>query len=246
MGDLARPTSRTKALPENAAILGRYIAGVKKASAAEMVDLVAHRMGGLIARYYIARLMPSRDVVQLAMLGPPHGGSDCSGRASALGFLGPASLELRPAYLRQIFNPTVIRRNGVPFYMLAGDPIVDGFKAPCSGVPSDLVVGLNSASAIPGTVSRLPVLHTDMTKSDDVFSKFVSPALQKRAGEFPDENDPQVEADSSIPAQFTQVFKGRVEAGGTTEVEVNLDQVAIASFARFDPSRFVGCDRSGC
>ena len=80
-GDLARPTSRTKTLPENAAILGRYIAGVKKASAAEMVDLVAHSMGGLIARYYIARLMPSRDVAQLVMLGPPHGGSDCSGLA---------------------------------------------------------------------------------------------------------------------------------------------------------------------
>ena len=121
--------------------------------------------------------------------------------------------------------------------MLAGDPIVEGFKAPCSGVPSDMIVGLNSASAIPGTVSKLPVLHTDMTKSDEVFRKFVFPHLQKRAGEFPDENDPQVEAESSIPAQFTQVFKGRVEAGGTTEVDVNLDQVAIASFALFDPSR---------
>jgi pimeloyl-ACP methyl ester carboxylesterase len=236
-GDLARPTTPTKTLPENAASLGRYIAGVKRSTGAEMVDLVAHSMGGLIARYYIARLMPIRDVAQLLMLGPPHGGSDCSGLASALGFLGPASLELRPAYLRRIFNPTVTHRNGVPFYMLAGDPIVEGFKAPCSGVPSDSVVGLDSASAIPGRMTKLPVLHTDMTRSEAVFRKFVLPHLQQRAGEFPRENDPEVAADASVPTQFTQVFKGRVEAGGTTDVDVNLDQVAIASFALFDSSR---------
>jgi hypothetical protein len=207
-----------------------------------MVDVVAHSMGGLVARYYVARLMKERDVAQLLMLGSPHGGSDCSALASALGILAPAALELRPAYLRQIFNRTVTRRQGVPFHLLAGDPIVDGFKAPCSGVPSDMVVAVDSVSAVPGKVSRLPVLHTDMTGSEEVFRKFVAPHLRRQAGEFLQDDDSTVHADSlrtdsTAAAQFTQVFKGHVAAGGTTEVDVNLDQVTVASFALFDPTR---------
>jgi len=234
-GDITRPTSATKTLPENAAALARYLAGVKKATGAEMVDLVAHSMGGLVSRYYIARLMPSRDVAQLIMLGSPHGGSECSGLAAALGVLGPASLELRPAFVRQIFNRSVTRRNGVPFHMLAGDPIAEGFKAPCSDVPSDGVVSVGSVSAIPGSVGHLPVLHTDMTRSAEVFSKFVLPQLQRRA--FASERDPQPLAEPGAAAQYTQVFTGHVDAGGTAELEVHLDQVTIASFALFDPSR---------
>lgn len=238
-GDITRPTRPTKTLPENAAALARYIAGVKQATGAQMVDMVAHSMGGLVARYYVARLMPRRDVAQLLMLGSPHGGSECSGLAAALGVLGPASLELRPAFVRQIFNRSVTRRNGVPFHMLAGDPIAEGFKAPCTGVPSDSVVSMASASAIPGRVSQLPVLHTEMTRSKEVFTRFVLPLLQQhRADAFAaSEGDAQPGAQEGEQAQFTQVFTGRVDAGGSTEIEVNLDQVAIASFALFDPSR---------
>ena len=43
-----------------------------------------------------------------------------------------------------------------------------------------------------------------------------------------------------VPAQFTQVASGRVPPGGSVEIEVNLDEVAIASFALFDPSRSLG------
>lgn len=73
-GDTSRPIGRTNTIAENAAILGHYIANVKAATKAEMVDIVAHSMGGIISRYYIDRLMPQRDVAQLVMLGSPHGG----------------------------------------------------------------------------------------------------------------------------------------------------------------------------
>ncbi len=236
-GDTSKPIGRTNTLAENAAILGRYIAGVKTATKAEMVDIVAHSMGGLISRYYIDRLMPQRDVAQLVMLGSPHGGSDCSGLPSALGFYAPASLELRPAYLREVFNKQITHRRGVPFFMLAGNPIVESFKAPCTGVPSDVVVARESAAAITGPIVELSVLHTDMTKSEEVFQKFVRGHLQKQVGEFANESDPPSATNSTEPVQFTQVFKGRVNAGGTKDLNVNLDQVAVASFALFDPSR---------
>lgn len=236
-GDTAKPTMRTNTLAENAAVLGRYLAGVKSQTKAEMVDLVAHSMGGLISRFYIDRLMKERDVAQLIMLGSPHGGSDCSGLPSALGFYAPASLELRPAYLREVFNKQITHRRGVPFFMLAGIPILESFKAPCTGVPSDIVVAKESASSITGPIVEMPVLHTDMTKSEDVFQKFVRGHLQKQTGEFPSEGDPPSATNSVEPVQFTQVFKGRVNAGGTKELNVQLDQVAVASFALFDPSR---------
>lgn len=236
-GDTSRPIGRTNTIAENAAILGHYIANVKAATKAEMVDIVAHSMGGIISRYYIDRLMPQRDVAQLVMLGSPHGGSECSGLPSSLGFYAPASLELRAAYLREVFNKQITHRRGVPFFMLAGNPILESFKAPCTAVPSDVVVAKESASAIAGSIVDLPVLHTDMTTSEEVFEKYVRGHLQKQSGEFPDDKDPPSATNSVEPVQFTQVFKGRVNAGGMKELTVNLDQVAVASFALFDPSR---------
>ena len=236
-GALARLRSATKTLPENAAALQRYIEGVKRRTGAQQVDLVAHSMGGLVARYYVARLMRERDVAQLLTLGSPHGGSECSGLASALGVLTPAALELRPAFVRRIFNRGVTRRQGVPFHMLAGDPIADGFRAPCSGVPSDSVVSVDSASAIPGGVQRLPVLHTDMTASAEVFQRFVLPLLRHGAGQAEEDAHRVPDDAGDAAAQFTQVVGGRVEAGTTVEIEVQLDEVAVAGFALFDPSR---------
>jgi pimeloyl-ACP methyl ester carboxylesterase len=248
-GALARLRSATKTLPENAAALQRYIEGVKRRTGAQRVDLVAHSMGGLVARYYIARLMRERDVAQLLMLGSPHGGSECSGLATTLGVLEPAALELRPAFVRDIFNRGVTRRRGVPFHMLAGDPIVEGFRAPCSGVPSDSVVAVDSAAAIPGSVLRLPVLHTDMTASAEVFERFVLPQLRRGAAQAepddggtgtgigPDGAAPQAPQAADMAAQFTQVVSGHVDAGSRVEIEVQLDDVAVAGFALFDPSR---------
>jgi pimeloyl-ACP methyl ester carboxylesterase len=236
-GDITRPTATTKTLAENAAALGRYIDGVRGATGAEMVDLVAHSMGGLISRYYISELMRDRDVGQLLMLGSPHGGSECSALPVALGLFGPAALELRPTFLRQIFNRTVTRRHGVPFHMLAGDPIVESFKAPCTGVPSDSVVGIQSVSAIPGTVERLPVLHTDMTGSPAVFETFVLPHLQRGIDSLGAVDDPLLVREVPEPTQFTKVITGRVEPGSRVDVVVDLDRVAIASFALFDTAR---------
>ena len=57
MGDWVTPTARTNTIAENAAILGHYIDGVRARTGAEYVDIVAHSMGGLVARYYIDHLM---------------------------------------------------------------------------------------------------------------------------------------------------------------------------------------------
>jgi pimeloyl-ACP methyl ester carboxylesterase len=236
-GDPAQPLKQTKTIAQNAEELARYIAGVKRATGAPMVDLVAHSMGGLISRYYIDRLMGDRDVAQLIMLGSPHGGTNCASLPASLGFYMPATLELRPAYLAEVFNRQITRRHNVPFYMLAGNPIMESFKAPCTATPSDLVVGRPSVAAVAAPISEAPLLHTDMTGSEGIFKVFVAPRLQRRTGEFPSEADPPLPATVSSPEQFTKVFTGHVDAGGSRDVVINLDKLSVASFALYDTTR---------
>jgi pimeloyl-ACP methyl ester carboxylesterase len=236
-GDPSQPLKQTKTIAQNAEELARYIAGVKRATGAQTVDLVAHSMGGLISRYYIDRLMGNRDVAQLIMLGSPHGGTNCASLPASLGFYLPATLELRPAYLAEVFNRQITRRHSVPFHLLAGNPIVESFKSPCTATPSDLVVGRPSVAAVAAPISEAPLLHTDMTGSERVFKDFVAPRLQRQAGEFTVEPDSQPPASTSAPEQFTKVFTGHVDAGGSREVVVNLDKLLVASFALYDTTR---------
>ena len=235
LGTPLRPRQRTDTLAENAEALARYISLLKEVTGAQMVDLVAHSMGGLVARVYIARLMAERDVAQLIMIGTPNGGSPCARLPAALGFHLPAALELRPAYVRDVLNPQLGERRGVPFATLAGTPIADAFRSPCTGRPTDLVVSRSSAGSI-GAVEELPVLHTEQTSSDAVFAEFVAPLLTRPANTFvpePDEFIPVPEAESP---QVTQVFTGSLLPGETRDLTVHLDAVAVASFALYDPT----------
>jgi pimeloyl-ACP methyl ester carboxylesterase len=236
-GSITDPTGKTNTIAQNAEILGRYISNVKKLTSAQQVDIVGHSMGGLIARYYIDRLMTERDVAQLIMLGTPQNGSDCANLPAALNLYLPASLEIRPSYIRNVFNSQITRRRGVQFYALAGTPILEAFKSPCTDVPSDIAVSLDSARGISLPLTTLPLLHTDLNASKQVFETFVRPLLQKPAGEFRAEPDPAPVAEQQEALQFTRIFTGHVDAGGSQEVTINIDQVTVASFALYDPTR---------
>jgi pimeloyl-ACP methyl ester carboxylesterase len=237
-GRLDAPAQPTNTIAQNAAILGQYIANVKQLTGAQQVDLVAHSMGGLITRYYIDRVMASRDVAQLIMLGSPMAGTDCADLPAGLGLYLPASLEIRPSYVSDIFNRQITHRHGVPFHALAGVPILEAFKSPCTGVPTDLAVSLNSVTAIPLPATQLPVLHMDLNTSQQVFDDYVRPLLQTQTGGFTEEPDPPQEGPPAEPLQFTRLFSGHVAAGGSQEVTIPIDPgISVASFALYDPTR---------
>ncbi len=179
-GNLLEPTQATNTIADNAAIVGRYIEQVKAETGASYVDLVAHSMGGLISRYYIAREMEERDVAQLIMLGSPQQGTGCANLPASLDFHLPATLELRPSYVRDIFNLQITERYGVPFYVLAGTPILSAVQSPCSDIPSDIVISRSSAGGIPAHVSEMPVLHTDLTTSELVYTDFCYHCFKSR------------------------------------------------------------------
>jgi pimeloyl-ACP methyl ester carboxylesterase len=235
-GDPSQPLKQTNTIAQNAEELARYIAGVKRVTGAQTVDIVAHSMGELISRYYIDRLMGDRDVAQLIMMGSSHGGTSWASLPASLGFYLPATLELRPAYLSEVFNHQTTRRHGVPFHLLAGNPINESFKAPCAATPSDLVMNRPSA-AVAAPISGSSARGADITGSERIFKDFVAPRLQRQVGEFSAEPAPAPTALNATPEQFTKVFTGHVNAGGSGEAVINLDKLSIASFAIYDATR---------
>ncbi|MDQ2807999.1 MAG: S-layer homology domain-containing protein [Chloroflexota bacterium] len=132
MGDPDHPvTHLTKTITENSQILDAYIEAVRTRENAWRVDLVAHSMGGLVARKYIQSNMPSHPeldtrptVTHLVMLGTPNEGTPCADLAVVAGLFAPfkpASFELS-TFSMLLFNIIVTNSNGVAFSILAGTP----------------------------------------------------------------------------------------------------------------------------
>lgn len=239
-GDMLKPTERTNTIGQNAEILSQYIAGVKQKTGAEMVDLVVHSMGGMISRYYIDRVMQGRDVAQLIMLGSPMGGSDCAVLPAALGFYLPASIEIRESYMRGVFNQQITHRYGIEFYDLGGTAINEAFKSPCTAVPNDTVVGFASINAIALQSSQLAVIHSDLTLSDKAFQDFVKPLLQRTTDTFLSQPDPALPSQTESPLDFTRVYTGHVDSGGSTDLTINIEPgLIVASFALYDATRSI-------
>ena len=237
-GRIDQPAGRTNTIAENAAVLREYIQEVLEVTGAQKVDLLAHSMGGLISRYYVDRLMED-EVAQLIMLGSPMAGTECANLPAALNFYLPAALEIQPLYVTGIFNSQITHRKGLAFHALAGVPIQDAIQSPCSPVPTDLAVSLESVGAIPLNLSQMPVLHTELNLSEEVFGEFVLPLLQTPAGDFPVRlPDPQPAGAPTRPLQFSRVFTGHIQPGEQQEVVINIEAgISLASFALYDSSR---------
>ena len=245
-GSLSDPAARTNSIAENAAILGEYIANVQRVTGAEQVDLLVHSMGGMISRYYLDRVMAADNVAQLIILGTPMAGSACANLPAALGLLLPATLEIQPAYMVNVFNQQIVHRRGVPFHALAGTKLLDAVQSPCTPVPSDLVVTVDSVKAIPMPVQEIDLLHMDLNTSSRVFDEFVKPLLQIPPGAFELAEDLPARPASSVSQQFTRVYTGHLNPGETQDVVINIDaNVTVANFALYDTSRSLDVSVTG-
>jgi pimeloyl-ACP methyl ester carboxylesterase len=245
-GSLSDPFKRTNSIAQNAVILGEYIENVQEATGAEKVDLLVHSMGGMISRYYLDRVMTNDNVAQLIILGTPMAGSACSILPASLGMMLPATLEIQPGYMVNVFNQQIVKRKGVPFYALAGTKLLDAVASPCTPVPSDVVVTLDSVRAIPMPVEEIPLLHIELNTSREAFDGFVTRHLKTPPGGFETAVDPP--PGSSLPAsqQFSRVYTGHVDPGETQDVVINIDpNVTVANFALFDTSRSLAVSVTG-
>jgi len=63
-------------IERSAAHLGRAIERIRRETGAAEVDIIAHSMGGLVARAFICRAGPASGVARLITLGTPHQGTE--------------------------------------------------------------------------------------------------------------------------------------------------------------------------
>jgi len=111
-------------------------------------------------------------------------------------------------------------------------------QSPCTPVPSDIVVTIDSVKAIPMPVQEISLLHMDLNIAPEVFDTFVKPLLQTTPGKFEVSIDPPSGSAAPITGQFTQVYTGHLNPGETREVVINIDPgVTVANFAMYDTTR---------
>ncbi len=175
-------TQPTNSIGENAGELEKYINFAQQDRNAWHVDIVAHSMGGLISRYYIAQKMAANapdgqpTVSHLVMLGTPNMGSPCADVMNvafeSLGENVEAVRQLRQDYVEG-FNRVNVARKGVKFSVLAGNPLPTICK---DIVWNDGVVPVPSAKWKIKDNAESSSIHTDLTGTGD-FSSFVRPRL---------------------------------------------------------------------
>lgn len=247
-GSIDKPKQRTNTIAQNAEILKQYIDAVLKKTGAEKVDLLVHSMGGMISRYYVDRVMSTDNVAQIIFLGTPMSGSSCVYPLAALGYMTPASLEIQPAYMINIFNKQIVHRQGVGFHMVAGTVLVEPLTSPCANTPSDTVVALDSATFIPlDDVKRIPLSHGDLTGDANVFQNAVRNLLQLPPGSFEPRPDPvSVIHEPGTEEQFSRAYTGHLAPGQSDKVTINIDpNVRLANFNLYDSSRSLEIEVQG-
>jgi pimeloyl-ACP methyl ester carboxylesterase len=171
-----------KSMPQNAQALRSYIEYAQEDRNAWHVDLVAHSLGGIIARYYVSRVMPAQgddgspQISHLLMLGTPHLGTPCADVMSyAFEMTGnnPEVLRAMRQDTMAAFNEEHTSRKGVKFSALAGNPIPTTCK---TMVWNDGFVPVPSALGKFKDTLESKSLHIDLLGTVD-FTAFVRPRI---------------------------------------------------------------------
>jgi triacylglycerol esterase/lipase EstA (alpha/beta hydrolase family) len=80
-----------QAIRRSAVALGRFVEKVCAREQAERIDIVAHSLGGVVARYYVERLDGAKRVGRIITIGSPHRGT----AVSRFGIAMPSAAQTR-------------------------------------------------------------------------------------------------------------------------------------------------------
>lgn len=177
---------RTKSPLENSREIESYVKYAQEDRNAWHIDMVAHSLGGLASRRYVAERMPTMpdkkpQVTHLLMLGTPNLGSNCANMILAFSEIAlNATGGRKESVFHDIsnvqiegFNKIIQNRNGVPFSALAGKklPIMCGTAG-----WNDGLVTVNSAIGLVEDHAEISATHNDLLGAE-AFSFFVKPRL---------------------------------------------------------------------
>jgi uncharacterized membrane protein len=156
-------------LDRHSEVLESFVAGVRNEEDAGQVDLVAHGLGGLIARSWIQDGMDDGAARRLIQLGTPNEGTPCAEITGAEPFY-----DLRRDVMAG-FNARVTDRRGVAFSAYAGD--TEEYTCVRGTEGGDGAVPVSSARWTIEDSEPGPIEHTAMTSSGPLFTDFVKPRL---------------------------------------------------------------------
>jgi hypothetical protein len=173
---------------------------------------------------------------QVYMAGTPNGGTECGRIPAALGLFSPATSQITPEYLSQVFNPAVRDRRGVPFFAIAGDAVREQVAIRCTELPTDRYVSVRSVlQGVTVSPQKISGLHSDLNAKQDSFERIFA-SLARSPRDYPirmvDETTPSVEPEQ---VQSTLVQAGTLVAGQTVSVTLTIDQARSASFILLAP-----------
>jgi hypothetical protein len=237
-------------LYRNAQKLKETIEHAKADSGASRVSLIAHSMGGLVARAYVESALYGGDVAQVFMLGTPQAGLDLWH-----GYLlrqvvrnpgMPSLQELAPEHML-LFNRTHHPRPDVPYYLIAGDYRgidMNGHGSPPLYLPpGDGIVTLESAHALAGS-AVYPITTADLHGWGTDVSLLDLPSYlwpdgtytylrnQLRVEDWGYKVERAAERESTPPVQqvYTPFIEGRLLAGQVVTETVTVDSRGPARF----------------
>jgi sugar lactone lactonase YvrE len=237
-------------LYRNAQKLKETIERAKADSGASQVSLIAHSMGGLVARAYVESALYGGDVAQVFVLGTPQAGLDLwQGyllRQAVRNPGMPSLQELAPEHML-LFNRAHHPRPDVPYFLIAGDYQginMNGQGSPPLHLPpGDGIVTLESAHALAGP-SVYPIITSDLHGWGTDVSRLDLPSYlwpdgtyntylrnQLRIGNRGYSED-TVERESAPPVQqvHTPFIEGHLSAGQTVTETVAVDFRGPARF----------------
>lgn len=181
---------------DNADQMAKYVNYAQRETNAWHVDIVAHQMGGLVARAYAQKQPVSPDgrplVKHLVMLGTPNGGAKCIDVFAGKFKMFEKELNIARELTNEnmlIFNQHVKNTGGTKFSALAGNsvPVI------CGGYEwNDGFVTVKSALYGVSDVGQSNDLTHQLTNAKN-FSNFVRPHLVTGPGKtypYPVKNDP--------------------------------------------------------
>jgi pimeloyl-ACP methyl ester carboxylesterase len=157
---------RTKDVRTAAVQLAEEIERIATETGFERIHVVAHSLGGVVARYYVTRLGGDERVHTLVTLGSPHGGT-------LLAHLVPASLlrQLRPgsAFMKELNQPAPdCRTRVIAFWSDTDEAVVPAVNASLhqEGVHSTNIrlrgVGHLSLPILPSVVHQIATRLTQL------------------------------------------------------------------------------------
>jgi pimeloyl-ACP methyl ester carboxylesterase len=170
-------TFNVRDIRRSAFMIHRKIERILAQTPSQKIDIIGHSMGGLIGLYYVKKLGGHARVRKLIMMGTPVRGTWAAlAGVATLGLFSTSSWQLLP---RSRFLDE-----------LAQGPIPPGVEVHTIAAARDWVVPLNTTRIAGATATTVPLGHSSLVVSEDVYRRVVNTLRPPERDQLPEQEPP--------------------------------------------------------